>query len=57
MVVKEKSDGPAFPVEVYSMYRNETFTTVTHEMVYRGLLANKLLGHEDADLHRRRDSR
>jgi hypothetical protein len=47
MVVKEKSDGPAFPVEVYSLYRNETFSMVTSEMVQRALLANKLLTVED----------
>src|ERR1039457_1433589 len=43
MVVKEEADGPPFPAEVFSLYRDEVFTTVTDEMVRKALLANRLI--------------
>jgi hypothetical protein len=47
MVVKEKVEGPAFPVDVFSLYRDETFTTVTSDMIYQGLRTNKLIKEGD----------
>jgi hypothetical protein len=43
MIVKEKSEGPPFPAEVFSLYRDEVFTTVTAEMIQKALLTNKLM--------------
>jgi hypothetical protein len=52
IVMKEKSDGPDFPVEVYSLFRNETFSVVTYEMVQRALLDSKLLTELDVSKHK-----
>jgi len=47
MVVKENADGPPFPGELFSLYRDEVFTTVTDQMVRKALLANKLIAVDE----------